>query len=559
MNKKHILKTTLVPLLLSGIVFSATSCDSWKNNYAYDLDFTVDVSGTTIDFWTGFGTDINSVMGDALDEFSALTGVHVNYETKSGYDGLLQAIQLAATSGQFPNVAVGYPDHFATYVKQDIIVRLDYYFENDVHADWEGEGEEFKMSDFYADYMRENQEIEYKSDGTPWTLGVPFNKSTEVMVYNSTFFDWCASTVGQETLTNLEIGPITVPATYTELDTVGNNILELLKKVPDGNGGAAGAYDKLLMPNGKAYKGNLGGFATEDAVLNLTNIFKWGSSGHANKDCFKPFSYDSQANLFITTVRQSGGTYTYYDKTDNHGYVSFKSSETKSGLTVLKNMYDATTFGIPGDWDEAKYGSNPFKANKTVMTLGSSAGVANSAPTGNKFQIKAAPVPYHSADKKYVISQGANLCLLDKGTREQRVASWMLVKFLSKYANGAICALTGYYPSSPFAENGGMWAGGSMEDWEDYATWVEGALVGSSAEKIRAQTAEVNIEHYVKDSENWTKFVDVPFAGSADIRDTVSSGPGYVFYETYGTKGNVQSVIDGALNALYDKLRDYVK
>ena len=50
---------------------------------------------------------------------------------------------------------------------------------------------------------------------------------------------------------------------------------------------------------------------------------------------------------------------------------------------------------------------------KTVMTLGSSAGVTNDAPTGNAFDIKAAPVPYFNADKKFVISQGANLALMD--------------------------------------------------------------------------------------------------------------------------------------------------
>jgi len=558
MNKKHILKTALVPLLLSGVALSATSCGGWRNNYAYDIDFNADVSGTTIDFWTGFGSDINNVMADMLDEFESMTGVHVNYESKGSYDGLLQAVQLAATSGQFPNVAVGYPDHFATYVKQNIIVRLDYYFENNVTNAWEGESE-FKITDFYSDYMKENQEIEYKNDGTPWTLGVPFNKSTEVMVYNSTFFDWCASEAGQTTLSDLGIGAISTPTTYAQLDTVGKNILALLDNISDGNGGTKGAYNKLIMPDGKAYAGSLGGFTEGQSILNLSNIFKWGTSGHANKECFKPFSYDSQANLFITTIRQSGGVYTHFDREANHGYVDFNSDETKSGLTMLKNMYDDKTFGIPGDWDEAKYGSNPFKACKSVMTLGSSAGVANSAPAGNKFKIKAAPVPYQTADKKFVISQGANLCLLDKGTREQRLASWMLLKFLTKYANGAICAATGYYPSSSFAEQGGMWVGEGASNYEDYSTWIDGALLGSESERIRAQTAQVNINYYVNDDENWTKFVDTPFAGSADIRTTVASGPGYVFLETYGTKGNGASIIDGALNALYSTLTDYVK
>ncbi|MDR0934834.1 MAG: extracellular solute-binding protein [Erysipelotrichaceae bacterium] len=555
--KKILLKATLIPILLSGAMLSVTSCGSPKYDYT-KADLSVDTSGTTINFWTGFGTDINDVMEDVLDEFTKLTGVNVNYESKGSYDGVLQATQLAATTGQYPNVVIGYPDHFATYVKQDIIARLDHFFEADVHNVFEPEGESFAVSDFYSDYMRENQEIEFDKDGNPYTLGVPFNKSTEVMVYNSTFFDWCASDVGIQTLNSLDIGPITVPTTYAELDSVGKNILALLANMPDSAGGTKGAYDKIVMPDGKAYAS---GGVPENAILDLRGIFEWGTAGKAGKDCFKPFSYDSQANLFITTVRQSGGTYTYFDQTLNHGYIDFKSQETKAGFTMLKQMYDDNTFGIPGDWDEAKYGSNPFKANKTVMTLGSSAGVANSAPAGNKFKIKAAPVPYQTEDKKLVISQGANLALLTKGGEKDYVASWQLVKFLSKYANGYICSATGYYPSSPFAEQGGMWVGDGVEEYSDYATWAEeaGQPGATMSEQIRSQTAKVNIDHYVNESENWTKFVDTPFAGSADIRTSVAAGPGYIFYETYGTKGNISSVIDGALNQLYITLSSYVK
>ena len=104
---------------------------------------------------------------------------------------------------------------------------LDYYFENDVHNDFEPEDESFEIEDFYPDYMRENQSIEFDNEGNPYTLGVPFNKSTECLVYNKTFFDWCAS---QDDLKD----KIFVPATYDELDSVGLAILKLLSdKIQD--------------------------------------------------------------------------------------------------------------------------------------------------------------------------------------------------------------------------------------------------------------------------------------------------------------------------------------
>ena len=288
-------------------------------------------------------------------------------------------------------------------------------------------------------------------------------------------------------------------------------------------------------------------------VLNLHNIHKWSDTETSHKQSFKPFSYDSQANLFISSIRQNGGTYTYYDKEDRHGYIGFNSEETINAMNTLNTYYKNHTFGIPADWDEAKYGSNPFKAQKTLMTLGSSAGVTNDAPTGNAFDIKAAPVPYFNADKKFVISQGANLALMDKGSREQRLASWLLVKFLTKYANGYLCAATGYYPASPYAENGGMWEGAS-EDYVDYATFVEETETNpfaSASEIIKAQTAKINTDYYVKEGEGWTKFVDQPFPGSASIRTQVANIPKFIFID--------KMTPQAAINAVLERLQDYIK
>lgn len=535
MKTSKIITSILATAMLSAVAATATACGpSWRNKFAYDLDWSADVRGTTIEFWTGFGSDNNDIMLEAIGEFEKMTGVRVMYESKGSYDGVLQATQLAATTGKFPHLVVGYPDHFASYVNQDIIVRLNYYFENDVHDVFEPEGEDFEIADFYEDYMRENQSIEFDAEGNPYTLGVPFNKSTETLVYNSTFFDWCAL---QDDLKN----DIYVPRTWAEINSVGKAILDMLD--------AKGVYDKYLLVDG-AVSTTMPSDKNQ-VVLNLKGITKWNDSSISHKQEFKPFSYDSQANLFITSVRQNGGEYTYYDKEARHGYIGFNNQTTINVLNTLKGYYDNHTFGIPADWDEAKYGSNPFKAQKTVMTLGSSAGVSNDSPTGDAFKIKAAPVPYFNADKKYVISQGANLALLDKGSREQRLAAWKLLKFLTKYANGYVCSQMGYYPASPYAENGGSWEGVEEEDFPDYHTWYLDSLDSANmTESIKAQTAGINYDYYVKDTEHWTKFVDQPFPGSAAIRLGVANIPKYVLID----KMTPQAAINKAL----ESLRDYI-
>ena len=60
--------------------------------------------------------------------------------------------------------------------------------------------------DFYADYMNENQEL---VEGV--TVGLPFNKSTEIMVANKSFFEVMAS----------HDATVKVPETWDELATIG--------------------------------------------------------------------------------------------------------------------------------------------------------------------------------------------------------------------------------------------------------------------------------------------------------------------------------------------------
>ena len=148
-------KTPLILVFATLIPLALVSCDV-KDDIKYKVSFDVDISGTKIDFWTPFGAAIEEVIEDLLLTFEEETGVTVMHESKGGYDSLKQAIDLSATSNKFPHLALGYPDHFAGYVKKDIIVRLDYYFENGGtydYGEYEEEDRAFKVDDFYEDYM----------------------------------------------------------------------------------------------------------------------------------------------------------------------------------------------------------------------------------------------------------------------------------------------------------------------------------------------------------------------------------------------------------------------
>ena len=211
-------------LMLTALAATALSACGAKRVFDEDIDISVNTKGTEIILWTGFGASVSSALDTVLEEFTDATGIKATHESQGGYDNLQKAINGSASSMTYPNVCVGYPDHFAGYIDSDIQMRLDVFIEQDKKL-WEEREDKklddaksgsfyelpaFDLDDFYPNYMVENQSLEFDEEGNPYTLGIPFNKSSEVMVYNKTFFE--SSLV--------QAAGITLPKTWLEAPTV---------------------------------------------------------------------------------------------------------------------------------------------------------------------------------------------------------------------------------------------------------------------------------------------------------------------------------------------------
>lgn len=510
------IKISLIPaaaLLLGVTALSSTSCGTSNPDYVPDMN--VETKGTTIKFWTGFGEKVNNTLQPILDEFTKQTGITVDYEPKGGYEGLQSAVNLAATSGEYPNIVNGYPDHFVGYVTSDIITRLDGYFTADKDRTKDVKIiQHMDYSDFYENYTKENESIEFKSDGTGYILGVPFNKSCELGTYNATFFN----------LMKMTDSTIKVPATWDEVATEGAKIKKVMADKD--------IYGKALGFNNVVYA---------DAAAATAAGVKYLDFKSVTVDNFKILSYNSTDNWFITGVRQWGGTYTEVDTATRKGYVAFDNEYTRNFMTKLKSLFDAGYIGIPQTWEETLYCSNPFQINKTVINISSSAGVENSIPSSNAFEVKACPLPYLDQEHAYVISQGTNLALLDKGTDAERVASWKLMIYLSQQVNDEFSIGTGYYPTGKKVTGSDM-----------YQEFINGTG-GSAKEKLNREAAVVNTNTYLAAGSFYKMFVDTPFQGSSYIRTTVATIIVTLFY------ANPAQTNDQIISSILNTLKEYVR
>ena len=522
----------MMPVTLLTIA-GLTGCRSKKLGPADTdgLDVNVETRGTTISMWTGFGQNVNDVLEPLLEEFTEKTGITVQYESKGGYDNLQNAINLAATSQEYANVAVGYPDHFAGYINSNIQLRLDGLIKNDAKRKVAGKDEEgydvdkdgirlMNYDSFYKDFTPENESLEFKADGSGYVLGLPFNKSSEVMVYNKQFFDWV------KTQNDIK-DTIYIPKTWAEVKSVGEAVNAYFD--------AKGVWGKGLYSNGQVY-------ASDPGTTGVSVVFD--AKAVTSKDKFRLLSYDSTANLFITLIRQYGGTYTELDKSVNgKGYVAFNDAaykdKTLEAMGMLRQLGTGSnaTFGIPATFGEKSYCSGPFKKYQSLLNIGSTGGLSNSVGT---FAVDCAPIPQKDANgNKYVISQGTNLALFNKGTEAEKVASWKLMVFLSQQVNGAFAAGTGYFPTCKAAME--------SKDYQDYLNNSFGA-----GEKLAQNAAIINTLQYGDASKGWTRFVDPGFQGSSAIRAEATNIPVKVLMDATLTD---QAILDEA----YVTLTDYVR
>ncbi|PKK97642.1 MAG: hypothetical protein CVV58_00125 [Tenericutes bacterium HGW-Tenericutes-3] len=369
------------------------------------IPLTLTTDPIEITLWHAMGEANQALLQKYADSFMVLhPNVTIIIPAGVGnYDTLKTNMINAITAQDMPNLVQAYPDHVAEYLNGKAVLNLNPYINS---TTWGLNGAD-ALDDIIESYLEENSQ--YDAAGTYYSL--PFNKSTEVMIYNKTAFNTLGIAEPQTWQDIIAAAPA--------LKTYGDNIAEA--KVRAANPGMSEANLAPLIAAAKAL--------------------------------IVPASYDSTGNAFITFTRQFNGAYTGIDYATFRGqYLWNNNANTTAAMQFLKDNKAIIT--LPEFWDQ-QYASTPFVNQQTFVTIGSSAGVRYNVPatdpsTGNPvFEIAVGTVPYNSAlpDAKAVIQQGTNISLMKTGTAQEQLASWLFLKHLINTENTTDWAMnTGYLP-----------------------------------------------------------------------------------------------------------------
>lgn len=346
----------------------------------------------SIRFRIPFGVYIQNAIMELMNSFKVkYPNVDITLESYSGYDAMRDQTIYDIQAGRMPTMIVGYPDHFAEYLSSNGMITLDEYIYNE---DPEIGYTEEEINDFIPGYLEEVQMFSQEKS----FIGLPFNKSTEIMFYNKSFFDQFS---------------LQVPKTWEELEALDTQVKSIIQT------------------------NNLS-----------TNWFQKIKNSY-NDNEFMSLIYDSGGNLFTSIIHQFGGKYTesvygYDDKIDLYnGKLSFVTdAKAKEALTYMQLLAHKKVMNLPAVWQGA-YGSNFLLEGNVIMNIGSSAGI--SYYYGADFELGYAPVPY--AENKTVIQQGTNVGIMSQASALEKLAAWLFIKHSLEPINTASFAInTGYFP-----------------------------------------------------------------------------------------------------------------
>lgn len=147
------------------------------------------------------------------------------------------------------------------------------------------------------------------------------------------------------------------------------------------------------------------------------------------------FSYDVAyaESAFRLMSMQWGSEYITDD-----GSVAIDNDASREALKFYKDAFDAGYFSLPSEMPSSaggNYSNKAFVEQECYMYVGSAAGAPYGVPSADKgqevFEVGSAPVPQKADGVKLAFNKGEDYCIFSNTTEEERVAAWLLVKFLS--------------------------------------------------------------------------------------------------------------------------------
>ena len=245
-----------------------------------------------------------------------------------------------------------------------------------------------------------------------------------------------------------------------------------------------------------------------------------------DSDCI-PLGYDSEANWFITMCEQYNSPYTSAERGKNF---QFNNDVNKAFVKEFRSWYEAgylTTQELYGGYTSGLF--TELTGKNSYMSIGSTGGSIHQRPeatdNGYAFEVGIAPIPQVDPSNPKAISQGPSLCIFESDNKQEVIASWLFVKFLTTNPEfqAAFSMTSGYMPVIQ-----------SVDQVPAYKNFLDNADGGDHIQALAVKVGREMSNAY---------FVSPAFNGSSVARDKVGVLMQFCFTNT---ATDVDAMIDKA-------------
>ena len=430
-----------------------------------------DGSAVTITFYHTMGQSLQAVLETYIAEFNKMyPNITIEHTQVGGYDDVRDTIKTELTAGNQPNIAYCYPDHVALYNITKKVIPLDNFIESKI-----------EVTDALGNTTILGFTDEQIADFVPafYNEGTAFDKAGTMYTLPMSK----STEVLYYNKTFFEANNLSVPTTWAEMKELCAKILE-------------------IDPN-----------------------------------CI-PLGYDSESNWFITMTEQYGSPYTSTERGKNF---LFNNDANKAFVKEFRDWYEKgyfTTQEIYGAYTSGLFTELAEDVPNSYMSIGSTGGAQHQRPDatndGYAFDVGIAPIPQVDPSNPKVISQGPSLCMFESDNKQEVVASWLFVKFLTTYTEfqAAFSMTSGYMPVIK-----------SVNNIPVYADYIANANGGNNITALAVKVGNEQTNAY---------YVSPAFNGSSAARDQVGKLMQYCFVTP---TSDVNALIDEAFKSAVDECK----
>ncbi len=399
MKHKKILLLGVTLLSLASIA-SLSSCNDEAN------------SPYTIVFQHTFGQEVRNSVERWCNKFVKIVkeqdnvDISIKMDYAGNYSDCVKKTTNKISTGDLPTITVAYPDHVAIYKalekkEKRIVVPLDSYIEDPEIGLTKEKAYNPNLlgtEDIVDSFLDEGRQ--YTEEGT---YSFPFQKSTEIMLFDKARVEQIIVDMGKSITTSVE--------DYLNSIT-WNEFVEILR------------FEKK----------------------NIERYYPTNSSK------VYPFAYDSDANLFITQSYQRD--IPFISMKDGKGVCDFNNEKAKEMVNELKGLYEEGLLLTKGT-NEGEYTSDLFKELGCTFVASSTGGTSyNDASSSLNGGIGVCKIPTYSKEREKYVSQGVTLCMLnntkigEENNKTRLKYAWRLIKYLTSTEVCADISLdsAGYIP-----------------------------------------------------------------------------------------------------------------